>query len=68
MRGNVFKAPDQRRLAARSPRSRRLPSHSRSPGANSSSSPAGDDVDMTAAEFILTIGRGIGEEAKVRAI
>ena len=26
---------------------------------------AGDDVDMTAAEFILTIGRGIGEEAKV---
>jgi electron transfer flavoprotein alpha subunit len=26
---------------------------------------AGDDIDMTAAEFILTIGRGIGEEAKV---
>jgi electron transfer flavoprotein alpha subunit len=26
---------------------------------------AGDDVDMTAAEFILTIGRGVGEEAKV---
>jgi len=26
---------------------------------------AGDDVDMTGAEFILTIGRGIGEEAKV---
>jgi electron transfer flavoprotein alpha subunit len=24
-----------------------------------------DDVDMTAAEFILSIGRGIGEEAKV---
>ena len=24
-----------------------------------------DDVDMTAADFILTIGRGIGEEAKV---
>jgi electron transfer flavoprotein alpha subunit len=24
-----------------------------------------DDVDMTTAEFILTIGRGIGEEAKV---
>lgn len=24
-----------------------------------------DDVDMTAAEFILTIGRGIGEESKV---
>jgi electron transfer flavoprotein alpha subunit len=27
--------------------------------------PGGDDVDMTAAEFILTIGRGIGEESKV---
>jgi electron transfer flavoprotein alpha subunit len=27
--------------------------------------PAADDVDMTAAEFILSIGRGIGEEAKV---
>ncbi len=26
---------------------------------------AGDDVDMTTAEFILSIGRGIGEEAKV---
>jgi electron transfer flavoprotein alpha subunit len=26
---------------------------------------AGDDVDMTAAEFILTVGRGIGEEAKI---
>jgi electron transfer flavoprotein alpha subunit len=27
--------------------------------------PAADDVDMTGAEFILTIGRGIGEEANV---
>jgi len=26
---------------------------------------AGDDIDMAGAEFILTIGRGIGEEAKV---
>jgi electron transfer flavoprotein alpha subunit len=26
---------------------------------------AGDDVDMTAAEFILSIGRGIGEEGNV---
>jgi electron transfer flavoprotein alpha subunit len=26
---------------------------------------AGDDIDMTAAEFILTVGRGIGEEANV---
>jgi len=26
---------------------------------------SGDDVDMTTAEFILSIGRGIGEEAKV---
>jgi electron transfer flavoprotein alpha subunit len=26
---------------------------------------AGDDVDMTTAEFILAIGRGVGEEAKI---
>ena len=26
---------------------------------------AADDVDMTSAEFILTIGRGVGEEAKI---
>jgi electron transfer flavoprotein alpha subunit len=26
---------------------------------------AADDVDMTKAEFILTIGRGVGEEAKI---
>jgi electron transfer flavoprotein alpha subunit len=28
--------------------------------------PTSDDVDMTAAEFILSIGRGIGEEANVQ--
>ena len=28
--------------------------------------PPSDDVDMTAAEFILSIGRGIGEEANVQ--
>ena len=28
--------------------------------------PPNDDVDMTAAEFILSIGRGIGEEANVQ--
>ena len=28
--------------------------------------PAGDDVDMTTAYFILSIGRGIGEEANVQ--
>jgi electron transfer flavoprotein alpha subunit len=27
--------------------------------------PAADDVDMTAAEFILSVGRGIGEESRV---
>ncbi len=26
---------------------------------------AADDVDMTTAEFILTVGRGVGEEAKI---
>ena len=49
----------------RSPRSRRPSIRRDLPGANSSSCSASDDVDMTAAEFILTIGRGIGEEAKV---
>ena len=42
------------------------------PAARSRSTPkqfievsAGDDIDMAGAEFILSIGRGIGEEAKV---
>ncbi len=64
IRGNVFKPPEQ-------PAEPRItvfdaPAvQSRAVGRNFIELSAGDDVDMTAAEFILTIGRGIGEEAKV---
>ncbi|MEP6884821.1 MAG: electron transfer flavoprotein subunit alpha/FixB family protein [Gammaproteobacteria bacterium] len=64
IRGNVFKAPD-------SPAAPKVtafdgpPVQSRSVNREFIELSAGDDVDMTAAEFILTIGRGIGEEAKV---
>jgi len=59
IRGNVFKAPE---LAAAFD----APAvQSRAAGREFIELSAGDDVDMTAAEFILTIGRGIGEEAKV---
>jgi electron transfer flavoprotein alpha subunit len=64
IRGNVFKAPE---LAA-SPRVTAFDApavQSRAAGREFIELSAGDDVDMTAAEFILTIGRGIGEEAKV---
>jgi electron transfer flavoprotein alpha subunit len=64
MRGNVFKTPEQ----AASPRVTAFdapPVQSRAAGREFIEMSAGDDVDMTAAEFILTIGRGIGEEAKV---
>jgi electron transfer flavoprotein alpha subunit len=64
VRGNVFKAPEQ-------PGAPRVTSFTppaavtRSRPREFIEPPAGDDVDMTGAEFILTIGRGIGEEAKV---
>ena len=64
IRGNVFKAPEQ----AASPRVTAFDAPqvaSRATGREFIELSAGDDVDMTAAEFILTIGRGIGEEAKV---
>jgi electron transfer flavoprotein alpha subunit len=64
IRGNVFKAPEQ----AASPRITAFDAPqaaSRATGREFIELSAGDDVDMTAAEFILTIGRGIGEEAKV---
>jgi electron transfer flavoprotein alpha subunit len=64
IRGNVFKAPEEMaspRITVFDP-----PLHkSRAAGREFIELSAGDDVDMTAAEFILTIGRGIGEEAKV---
>jgi len=64
IRGNVFKAPEQ----ASSPQVSAFEApavQSRAQGREFVELSAGDDVDMTAAEFILTIGRGIGEEAKV---
>jgi electron transfer flavoprotein alpha subunit len=64
IRGNVFKAPEQ----AGSPRVTAFdaaPAQSRAVGREFTELSAGDDVDMTGAEFILTIGRGIGEETKV---
>ena len=64
IRGNVFKAPEQ----ASSPRVTAFDApalQSRAQGREFVELSAGDDVDMTAAEFILTIGRGIGEESKV---
>ncbi|HEY2633514.1 MAG TPA: electron transfer flavoprotein subunit alpha/FixB family protein [Steroidobacteraceae bacterium] len=64
LRGNVFKAPEQ----AASPRITAFDAPqtaSRATGREFIELSAGDDVDMTTAEFILTIGRGIGEEAKV---
>ncbi|MGC1520836.1 MAG: electron transfer flavoprotein subunit alpha/FixB family protein [Steroidobacteraceae bacterium] len=64
VRGNVFKAAEQpaspRVTSFESP-----PAMSRSTGREFIELSAGDDVDMTAAEFILSIGRGIGEESKV---
>lgn len=64
LRANVFKPPEQ----AGSPRITEIaapPSSSRSVGRDFVELAGGDDVDMTQAEFILTIGRGIGEEANV---
>jgi electron transfer flavoprotein alpha subunit len=64
IRGNVFKAP----LETAPPRIAAFDapaSQSRSIPGDFVELSAGDDVDMTAAEFILTIGRGIGEESNV---
>ena len=64
IRGGAFKPPEQ----AASPSVTAFdapPLQSRATGREFIEPAAGDDVDMTGAEFILTIGRGIGEEAKV---
>jgi electron transfer flavoprotein alpha subunit len=64
LRGNCFKAPEQigapRVAVFEAP-----PIAGRSRLSEFIELPATDDVDMTGAEFILTIGRGIGEEANV---
>ncbi len=65
IRANVYKPPD----GSGSPRLTSFdapPAKSRAAGRDFIELSAADDVDMTAAEFILTIGRGIGEEAKVQ--
>jgi len=64
LRSNVFKAPEAPATPAVSAFAPPAAA-SRSTGREFVELAAGDDVDMTAAEFILTIGRGIGEEAKV---
>jgi electron transfer flavoprotein alpha subunit len=64
IRGSVFKAPD----SAGTPKVTAFAApavQSRAAGREFIELSAGDDVDMTAAEFILTVGRGIGEEANI---
>jgi electron transfer flavoprotein alpha subunit len=64
VRGNVYKPPEQ----TASPRVSAFAAPttvSRATGREFFDLVSGDDVDMTAAEFILTIGRGIGEESNV---
>ena len=64
LRGNSFKPPEQSG-APRVTVSEAPPVAGRSQVREFLELPATDDVDMTGAEFILTIGRGIGEEANV---
>jgi electron transfer flavoprotein alpha subunit len=64
IRAGVFKPPEQ----PGTPRVTEFAAPAtagRSGGRDFIELPSNDDVDMTAAEFILTIGRGIGEEANV---
>jgi electron transfer flavoprotein alpha subunit len=64
LRANVFKPPEQ--TASPQVTDFTAPAaEARSSGRGFVELSAADDVDMTAAEFILTIGRGIGEEARV---
>jgi electron transfer flavoprotein alpha subunit len=64
LRGNVFKPPEGRATPAVSafaaPAAR-----ARLTGREYIEVSAGDDIDMSGAEFILSIGRGIGEQANV---
>ncbi len=64
LRANMFKPPD----AAAAPQVTAFEppaAAARAEGKEFVELSAADDVDMTAAEFILTVGRGIGEEAKI---
>ena len=64
LRGSSFKAPEQSG-APRVTVFEAPPVAGRSQAREFIELPATDDVDMSGAEFILTIGRGIGEEANV---
>jgi len=64
LRGSSFKAPEQKG-APRVTAFEAPPVAARSSLREFIELPATDDVDMSGAEFILTIGRGIGEEANV---
>lgn len=65
IRGNVYKPPEG--TSAPSVSSLAVPAvPSRVRSLEFLEPPPSDDVDMTAAEFILSIGRGIGEEANVQ--
>jgi electron transfer flavoprotein alpha subunit len=61
MRGNTFKPPE----GVSSPTVTNFPAPTRVSSRSFVEVSSGDDVDMTAAEFILSIGRGIGEQANV---
>jgi len=64
LRANVWKPPEG--ASAPAVTAFAAPAvHSRSVAREYLDPPGGDDVDMSTAEFILTIGRGIGEESKV---
>lgn len=64
LRANVFKPPDS--TGAPAVNAFAAPAvTSRSIGREFIEMSSNDDVDMTQAEFILSIGRGIGEESKV---
>ncbi|MFI4890508.1 MAG: electron transfer flavoprotein subunit alpha/FixB family protein [Steroidobacterales bacterium] len=64
VRANMFKAPD----APATPAVTNFAAPavaSRSAGGEFAEVSSADDVDMTTAEFILTVGRGVGEEARI---
>jgi electron transfer flavoprotein alpha subunit len=64
LRGSMFKPPDQT-AAPQVTAFAAAPVVARAEGKEFIELSSADDVDMTAAQFILSIGRGIGEEAKV---
>ncbi len=64
VRASMFKAPDAPATPAVTDFAAPAVT-SRSVGGEFAEVSAADDVDMTAAQFILTIGRGVGEEAKI---